>query len=85
VVLAQVIWGAVCAAAPEIVRLFKQVSRTPPGIATFSWWYLIVSAMFIALGGYFAMAWNDNVAVKCIGIGASLPLIVSAFAYGKRG
>jgi len=36
--------------------------------------------MFLALGGCFAVAWNEDIAWKCIGVGSSLPMIVSGLA-----
>jgi hypothetical protein len=79
-------WGAFGAAAPEVLRLYKQVTRTPPGTPKFSVIYLIVNGLLIFLGGAFAVARNDDTAWACLAAGVSLPMAISALAslYGGR-
>jgi len=62
----------------------NQVTRTPLGTPKFSWNYLVISLLFIALGGCFAVAWNEDKAWKCISIGASLLMIVSGLAFSTE-
>ena len=43
-----------------------------------------MNLFFIILGGCLAVAYNENRAWTCIGIGVSLPAVVSALAYFHR-
>jgi len=58
--------------------------RSPPGTVRFAWDYVVVNLFFIILGGCLAVAYNENRAWTCIGIGVSLPAVVSALAYFHR-
>ena len=73
-------WGAVGAAAPEVVRLFKIVSDPAGSAPRISRPYFPISLVFIALGGAFAVAWGENNPLKCLWVGVSLPVIVSSLA-----
>jgi hypothetical protein len=73
-------WGAVGAAALEVVRLYKVVTGAAAGILrAFTFWYFLISVLFIVLGGLFAVAWDDDHPVKCLYVGASVPIIISAW------
>ena len=73
-------WGGIGALAPEVVRLHTLVTaQGSPLLPTISLFYVTASLAFIAVGGLFAVAWNDDNPVKCLYIGASLPVIVSAW------
>ena len=78
-------WGALGAAAPEIVRLYQIVTKrvTEQGRLTplkFSRTYFIVSPLFFVVGGAVASGWGDNNAMKCFYLGVSLPFVVSSAA-----
>lgn len=78
-------WGAIGAAAPEVVRLYNIVTATGPHSGTkpthqFSFTYFAVSSAFMGLGGALSIAWGDDNPLKCIWVGASVPVIVSSFA-----
>ena len=76
-------WGALGAAAPEIIRLYRIVTdpgATPGAPHRFTFWYFSISLVFLILGGAVAVAWGENNALKCIWVGASVPLIISSFA-----
>jgi hypothetical protein len=70
------------AAAPEIVRLYKQVTRTPPGTQQFTWQYLLVSGLFVGLGGFVGviLTCTDDMPWKPFVVGAGLPLVISSIA-----
>lgn len=74
-------WGVVGASAPEVLRLYKIVTgRTAEPLPIFGRAYFLISVVFLALGGALAVAWGENNPVKCVWIGASLPVIISTFA-----
>jgi hypothetical protein len=50
----------------------------------FTWDYILVNLLFIVLGGCLAVAYNEDRAWTCIGIGVGLPAAVSALAYFHR-
>jgi len=62
-----------------VVRLYKIVLQVNPNIFHFSWQYLIVSLVFVVFGGLFAVAWNDDNPIKCLYVGVSFPIIISAW------
>lgn len=72
-------WGCIGAASPEMYRIFKILSHGD----TFQWHLLYVLYFFaiIGLGGAFAVAWEDDRPIKCIYIGATFPLWLSAWAH----
>lgn len=67
--------GALGAFAPEILRLWK--IRNSPEKFSWSWFYLIISIVFCALGGIFSIAMEPDKAWKAIYIGISLPVIIT--------
>lgn len=72
--------GAVGAAAPEVLRLYKIVTnRSSEPLPQFGYPYFLISLLFVAVGGVFAVAWGENNAFKCIWVGLSLPVIISSF------
>lgn len=74
-------YGAVGALAPEAVRWYNIVRfGGQPLHVTLA--YVVWSLVFIAIGGVFASAWGDNHAYKCLYIGATFPILVSA--WGKN-
>jgi hypothetical protein len=75
------------ALATEVVRLHKQVTKTPPGTVRFTLDFVVVSLLLIMVGGILAVAYNDNRVLWCLGIGAGTPAIISALvaAINSRG
>jgi hypothetical protein len=72
------VYGAVGALAPEIVRIQKASDLS---LLHASPYLVVVSIVFVLLGGVFADAWEDNHAIKCIYIGATFPIWLSAWAH----
>lgn len=67
--------------APEVVRTYKALSRgSEDDLPAFELRYLLVSILFVGLGGMFAVAWGEDNAMKCLWVGLSLPVIVSSLA-----
>ena len=71
-------YGAVGAAAPEVVRLYKTLDLAS---VHFSWVFFLLAVAFVAIGGAFAIAWEDDHAIKCIYIGSTFPVWLSAWAH----
>ena len=72
--------GSVGALAPEILRLYKIVTGTSSGnLPQFGPSYILISLLFIGLGGVMAVVWGENNAFKCVWVGLSLPVIISSF------
>ncbi len=69
-------WGAIGAAAPEVYR----ITRTADVSLVHAHPYLIVmSIAYVFIGGAFAVAWEDEWALKSIYIGATFPLWISTW------
>ena len=73
--------GVVGAAAPEIVRLYDL--RSAPYRFTWSWFYLIVSILFVALGGFVAVVLPANNPQGAFYAGISTPVLINTAL--KRG
>jgi ABC-type transport system involved in cytochrome c biogenesis permease subunit len=67
--------GAVGALAPEIVRVYE--IRNDPHRFTWSWFYLIVSLLFVALGGFVAMILPAENPQGAFYAGISTPVLVN--------
>jgi hypothetical protein len=71
-------YGAVGALAPEVVRIYKASDLS---LIHSSPYLIAVSIVFVLLGGVFADAWEDNHAIKCLYVGATFPVWLSAWAH----
>ena len=71
-------YGAVGALAPEVVRIYKASDLSLIHSSPF---LIAVSIVFVLLGGVFADAWEDDHAIKCLYIGATFPVWLSAWAH----
>jgi ABC-type transport system involved in cytochrome c biogenesis permease subunit len=67
--------GAVGALAPEIIRLYE--IRNDPQRFTWSWFYLIVSILFVALGGFVAVVLPSKNPQGAFYAGISTPVLVN--------
>jgi hypothetical protein len=67
--------GMAGALAPEIVRLYSL--RTQPSLFQWSWFYVIVSLLFAALGGLLAFALPATTYWGAIYVGISTPVLVN--------
>lgn len=77
---AQILYGALGAAAPENVRLFRVVTgRTRESLPRFNKVYFVVTAVFLLFGGVFSFALNPQSPWAALYIGATFPIIVSAW------
>lgn len=77
---AQVFYGAVGAAAPEVVRLWRIITgRTRESLPRIDPVYFLVAGLFLVLGGIFARALNASNPVAALYIGATFPLILSGW------
>jgi hypothetical protein len=72
------VYGTLGAAAPEVVRIYRtadiSLMRGPLSLICFS-------IAFVLLGGIFADAWEDDRAIKCLYLGATFPIWISAWAH----
>jgi len=75
-------WGAVGAAAPELLRLYNIVTGRTREPLNFRRSYFLISPAFLVMGGFFSVAWGEDPPFKCIWVGLSLPVIISA--YGRK-
>lgn len=75
----QFLSGAFGALAVEIARLRPLIIGDIPHPPDFSATYLLFSFLFVLTGGGFALTWNDDNPVKCLYLGATWPIIVSAW------
>ncbi len=76
--------GMAGALAPEIVRLYG--IREDPARFTWSWFYLVVSAAFAALGGLLALAMPATTYWGALYIGVSTPVLVNSLVRkGRQG
>jgi hypothetical protein len=76
-------YGLVGAAAPEVVRFYSLVKKpTEPELPNDIALYLIVSLLFIAIGGIFATAFEDDNKARCFYFGVSFPTVVSPLVAG---
>ena len=71
-------YGAVGALAPEVVRIYKASDLSLIHSSAF---LIAVSIVFVLLGGVFADAWEDDHAIKCLYIGTTFPVWLSAWAH----
>ena len=71
------LFGMVGAAAVEGLRTYKIATLQP---VLFHWPYVLLSITFVVLGGVFSVAWGDDHPLKSVYIGASLPVVLSAWA-----
>jgi hypothetical protein len=67
--------GAVGALAPEIVKLYE--IRSDPSRFTFSWFYAIMSLLFVALGGFVALILPAANAQGAFYAGISTPVLIT--------
>jgi hypothetical protein len=66
------------AAAPEIFR----ITKTADVSLVHAHPYLIfMSVLYIAVGGFFAVAWEDEWALKSIYIGTTFPIWISTWTH----
>jgi hypothetical protein len=72
-------YGCIGALAPEICRLVKvlpvQAQYHPSSL------FVLISLAFVVLGGIFASAWEDDKPLKCIYMGSTFPIWISAFTH----
>jgi hypothetical protein len=73
--------GTVGALAPEIVRLYT--IRNEPDKFKWSFFYLIVSALFAALGGFLAWILQATTYWSALYIGAATPVMINTIT--KKG
>ncbi len=74
-------WGALGAAAPEILRLYNIFTGRNPGEPPrFGLGYFLISVFFVSLGGAVAVAWGEHHPFKSFWVGLSLPVIISELA-----
>ena len=66
------------ALAPEVVRIYKTSDLTLLHSSPF---LIVVSIVFVLFGGVFADAWEDDHAIKCLYIGATFPIWLSAWGH----
>jgi hypothetical protein len=71
-------YGVIGAAAPEVVRIIKLGVGGDIALSPF---LVLVSAVFLFLGGALASAWKEEDPIKCIYMGATFPLWFSAWAH----
>ncbi|WP_157880054.1 hypothetical protein [Streptomyces natalensis] len=74
--------GIVGALAPEIVRLYG--IREDPARFTWSWFYLVVTAAFAALGGVLALVMPATTYWGALYVGASTPVLVNSLVRKGR-
>jgi ABC-type transport system involved in cytochrome c biogenesis permease subunit len=67
--------GLVGALAPEVVRLYEM--RSDPQRFTLSWFYLIVSILFVALGGFVAVVLPAQNPQGAFYAGISTPVLIN--------
>jgi hypothetical protein len=71
-------YGVLGAAAPEVYR----ITRTADVSLVHAHPYLIVMTVaFVLFGGVFASAWDDDNPLKCLYVGATFPIWLSAWAH----
>jgi hypothetical protein len=75
--------GCVGAIAPEIVRLFTM--RNNPDRFKWSWFYLIISLLFAALGGVFAVYLGAPNPAGPIYTGLTTPVFINKALAGASG
>jgi hypothetical protein len=71
-------YGAVGALAPEVVRIYNASDLS---LIHSSPYLIAVPIVFVLLGGVFADAGEDNHAMKCLHIGATFPVWLSAWSH----
>jgi hypothetical protein len=67
------VYGALGALAPEVVRI-RQASDL--SLIHSSPYLIVISIVFVLLGGVFADAWEEAHPIKCLYIGRHLPHLV---------
>lgn len=73
------LYGALGAAAPEVIRWSKIALRPADSDLPSSWAiYLTALLVFVIFGGLFATFWKDDSPLKCFYFGATFPAFVSA-------
>lgn len=71
-------YGALGALAPEVVRI-RQASDL--SLIHSSPYLIVISIVFVLLGGVFADAWEEAHPIKCLYIGATFPIWLTAWAH----
>jgi hypothetical protein len=71
-------YGALGALAPEVVRIYRTSDLSLLHSSPF---LICFSIAFVLLGGVFADAWEDDHVIKCLYIGATFPIWLSAWAH----
>jgi hypothetical protein len=75
------LFGALGATAPEVLRLYKILTRhTPELLPNFSLAYFGISVILTGLGGLLAVVWGENHWLKCLWVGVSFPVLISSLA-----
>ncbi|MGW4645415.1 hypothetical protein [Kitasatospora sp. NPDC004289] len=74
--------GMAGALAPEIVRLYE--IRNDPERFQWSWFYLVASAAFAALGGLLAVAMPATTYWGALYIGVSTPVLINSIVRKGR-
>ena len=74
--------GLAGALAPEIIRLYK--IKNNPELFKWSWFYLIISLLFILLGGFVAWILPTTSLWGAFYAGVSLPIIISSIGKSKK-
>jgi len=73
------LYGVLGAASPEVIRWSKIALHYKLTDLPDSWLlYLIVTTVFVVVGGFFSTLWEDNNRIKCFYFGLTFPLFVSA-------
>ena len=72
-------WGAAGAIMPEVIRQYR-LAQDKASVSDFSHRYIFASVAFVAAAGAVAVAWNDDNPLKCLYVGVSFPVIISAWA-----
>jgi hypothetical protein len=63
-----------------MLRFWNYYHDSTATLPKLSFGYLLVSVWFVTFGGIFATAWGENSARKCLYIGLTFPVMVSALA-----
>lgn len=71
-------YGVVGAMAPEIYRITREKDISLISAHPF---LIVMSVAMVLIGGVFANAWDDDHAIKCIYIGSTFPLWLSAWTH----
>ncbi len=71
-------WGVVGAAAPEIYRI---VRTSDVSLKNADHFLIVMSILYLFIGGAFAVAWEDNWPLKSIYVGSTFPIWISTWTH----